>query len=182
MHASGGLRASGEVGSIVGLLREASDAAARRRTVPRSVREERAADASASASAFCAPAEKAQLSKAKRHAAKEGRDDVKQPIKLTQPQLRGLAILRDHASMDRPISAGFFAGLFWPDSPSWNRVSHQGVRGQWMPGLAGRFLYRLCKLGLASQHTSFETKQARFYISAKGRQALAAYQSEAVEA
>lgn len=103
---------------------------------------------------------------------------MKETVKLTEPQARGLAILRDHASLDRPISAGFFAGLFWPDSPSWKRVSHQGVGGQWLPGLAGRFLYRLCKLGLAHQRSEFEAKQARFYISSKGREALQRHESQ----
>ena len=93
-------------------------------------------------------------------------------MKLTPAQRRALQVLAEIAPDWRnPVPAGWFARRFWKDSKSWNRTSHQGVYGQFMPALGGRFLYRLAKLGLA-YNTTTEHHQTLWYISGKGLEAI----------
>lgn len=69
---------------------------------------------------------------------------------LTEPQARALKILIDAKGS---LSARGFAQRMWPDSSGWRTLSdvRKGVvRGKAMPGLAGRFLWRLYKMGLVA--------------------------------
>lgn len=96
---------------------------------------------------------------------------------LTEPQARALRILR-HAN--GPLTCRAFAKKMWPDSSGWRTLSdvrNGVVRGKAMPGLAGRMLFRMRRLGLVFDYRS-KLGQYSYEASPKGLRLLAAMQAE----
>lgn len=89
------------------------------------------------------------------------------PVSLTVPQRRALEVLHECGE----CAPAHVARRLWPDS--WKKLSRQGVRGQWLPGLAGRLLHRLADLGLVTARYP-EHECARFRLNERGSRALEA--------
>jgi hypothetical protein len=95
---------------------------------------------------------------------------------LTDPQLRALKILaRIAPNYQQATTAKAFALNMWPNSSGWTTLSdvRKGVvRGKAMPGLGGRFLWRLRQMGFVRVKRASWRSQYLFYISQKGRNAI----------
>jgi hypothetical protein len=83
-------------------------------------------------------------------------------MKLSVPRLKALQILHDVGE----CTSREVARRLWPDK--WERTSHQGVHGQWLPGLAARMLYGMNKDGLVSMRYPDGGGNVRWSIAGRG--------------